>query len=63
MLTSNAVIIIGWSDFCCLLGGLFLIHLAGVWLSKFGLHLLHIDPLQSFTRCGPLQAWQGPMLF
>ena len=43
--------------------GHILMHLAGVWLSKFGLHQLHIDSLQSHTWCGLLQTWQGPMLF
>ena len=37
-------------------------HLADVWLSQLGLHLLHIDSLQSHTRCGSLKAWQGAML-
>ena len=51
------------ADLCWLLGSLFLVYLASVWMSRIGLHQLHIDSLQYHTRCGQLQVWQGPMIF
>ena len=42
--------------------GSFSRHLAGVCLSKFGLHLLYTESSQSFIRCRTLQALQGPIL-
>ena len=40
----------------CLLKGHLLGHLSGVCLSRFGLHLSHMDSLQFFIRWVPMLA-------
>ena len=34
-------------------------HLAGAWLSRFGLHILHPESLQSLIKWGPTAVMAG----